>query len=164
MRRSISQSTTLFMAALVTLFTLAGCSSNEPTGKAAENLAKGTAFMEKNKLRDSVITLDNGIQYEVVTKGSGKSPRLTDIVIVHSRGKHLDGTTFSDTYKEGKPEEVLVKHTIPGWKKTLPLMSVGSRWKVYLPPNMAFSNRGAEGFVEPNETLIYEIELLDIKW
>jgi FKBP-type peptidyl-prolyl cis-trans isomerase FklB len=165
MRNSAKLTTYLLMVGLLALFSLTGCGgSNEPTGPAAENLAKGIAFMEQNSKRAGVISLDNGLQYEVITKGSGKTPKLTDFVVVHQRGKHLDGTTFSDSYKDGKPEEALVKHTIPGWKKILPMMSVGDKWIVYLPPHMAFSNRGEQGVIEPNETLIYEIELLEIKW
>ncbi len=165
MKYSIRRIYSLFMIALFALFTLSGCSSSaDQSGPAAENLAKGKAFMEQNRLKNGVITLENGIQYKVITNGNGKSPRLTDIVVVHHRGKHLDGTIFSDSYKDGKPEEMLVKHTIPGWIKILPLMSAGSKWIVYLPPHMAFSSRGVKGLVEPNETLIYEIELVDIKW
>jgi len=153
------------MLALFILISLTGCgSSGDQTSPAAENLAKGKAFMEQNKLKDGIITLDSGIQYRVITQGRGKSPKLADVVTIHQRGKHLDGTVFSDSYKKGEPEKMLVKHMIPGWVKTLPLMSVGSKWTIYLPPHMAFSNRGAEGFVEPNETLIYEIELLGIEW
>lgn len=165
MRHSTNLTKTLFMVGLLALFTLSGCGGpSEPTGPAAENLAKGKAFMEANAKREGVITLKNGLQYEVITKGTGKSPRLTDIVIVHQRGKHLDGTIFSDSYANGKPDEALVKFTIPGWKKILPMMSEGSKWIVYLPPHMAYSNRGEEGIIEPNETLIYEIELIKVKW
>jgi len=156
---------TLMTSILLSLLLLAGCgASDNATGPAAENLAKGKAFMEQNANQDGVISLDNGIQYRVVTAGTGKNPRLTDTIIIHSRGKHLDGTVFSDSYAEGKPEEVLLKHTILGWKKVLPLMSVGSKWIAYLPPHMAFSSRGVEGVIEPNETIIYELELIDIKW
>ncbi len=165
MRYSTKLTKTLFMVYLLALFALSGCgNSSQPTGVAAENLAKGVAFLKENSKRDGVVTLNNGIQYEVVTRGDGKSPKITDFVIVHQRGKHLDGSTFSDSYENGEPDIALVKHTIPGWKKTLPMMTVGSKWIIYLPPHMAYSNRGEEGIVEPNETVIYEIELIGIKW
>jgi len=165
MRHSTKLTTSLFMVGLLALFSLTGCGgSSEPTGPAAVNLAKGKAFMEQNSKREGVITLDNGLQYEVITKGSGKTPKITDVVVVHQRGKHLDGTIFTDSYENGEPEEVLVKYTIPGWKKILPLMSEGDKWIVYLPPHMAYSNRGEQGIIEPNETIIYEIELLSVKW
>ncbi len=157
----------LFIYILLAMFSIAmlnGCGPEEPTGPAAENLAKGKAFMEKNRTRGGVVTLENGIQYEIIKEGNGKSPRLTDIVFIRHRGKHLDGSVFSDSYKDETPEEIYVKHSIPGWKKTLPLMSSGAKWVIYLPPHMGFSNRGAEGIIEPNETLIYEIELVGIKW
>lgn len=153
------------MVLLLTLMSLTGCgNSGAQSGPAAENLAKGKIFMEQNKLKNGIVILDSGIQYKVITKGNGKSPKLTDVVVVHSRGKHIDGTTFSDSYKENRPDKMLVKHMISGWMKTIPLMSVGGKWTIYLPPRMAFSSRGAEGFVEPNETLIYEIELVSIEW
>lgn len=165
MKFSLRHTSVPVTVALLILMSLTGCgNSGNQTGPAAENLAKGKAFMEQNKLKEGIVVLDSGIQYGVTTKGSGKSPKLTDIVIIHSRGKHLDGTTFSDSYKENRPDKMLVKHTILGWKKILPLMSVGSKWTTYLPPHMAFSSRGAEGFVEPNETIIYEIELVSIEW
>ena len=165
MSHSTSYSKTLLVVGLIALFTLSGCgNSSEPTGVAAENLAKGIAFLKENGKREGVVTMVNGIQYEIITKGTGKTPKFTDFVVLHQRGKHLDGTTFSDSYANGESEVVFIKHTIPGWKKTLPMMSVGSKWIVYLPPHMAFSNRGSEGVIEPNETVIYEIELLEIKW
>lgn len=153
------------MVALLLLTLLTGCgNSADQTGPAAENLAKGKAFMEQNGAKEGIVTLESGIQYRIVTKGSGKSPKLTDLVLIRSRGKHLDGTTFSDSYAENKPEKMLVKHTILGWKKILPLMSAGSKWTVYLPTHMAFSSRGIEALIEPNETLIFEIELVSIEW
>lgn len=165
MRHSTNLTKSLFMAGLISLLSLSGCGgSSEPTGIAAENLAKGIAFLKENGKREGVVTLKNGIQYEVIVKGSGRTPKITDFVVVHQRGKHLDGTIFSDSRENGKPDVVLVKHTIPGWKKTLPLMSEGCKWIIYLPPHMAFSNRGYENTIQPNETLIYEIELEAIKW
>ena len=164
---TISRSTNILFALVATLSLtwLTGCdSSPDANSPAAINLAKGKKFMEENAKKEGVITLDNGIQYKVLTDGSGKNPKLTDIVLVHSRGMHLDGSVFSDSYADGKPEEVLVKFAIPGWKKTLPLMSVGSKWKLWLPQKMGFSNRGYENIIEPNETLVYELEVVEVKW
>lgn len=162
--RSSRKLISIIVTALVLPLLLSACSSEDTNSPEAKNLAAGKAFMEQNSKKDGVITLDNGIQYKVLTEGSGKIPKLTDIVVIHSRGLHLDGTVFSDTYADGKPEEILVKHALLGWKKILPLMSVGSKWMVWLPPHMAFSNRGYEDRIAPNETLVFEMELLEIKW
>jgi len=147
-----------------TLFMISGCSSQGDSEAAAENLIKGKAFMEANKSRDGITTLPSGIQYKVLVNGDGGTPVMTDNVKLHHRGMHLNGTVFSDSYKKGEPGILLVKHADPGIKKILQLMSVGSKWVVYIPPHMAYSNRGIKGSIEPNETLIYEIELLEIIW
>jgi len=148
----------------VALFMLAGCSSQSETGPAAVNLAKGKAFMEANKSKEGITTLPSGVQYKVIVSGDGKTPVLTDYVKVHHRDLHLDGTVYNDSYKDGEPGTLLVKHADPGWKDILQKMPVGSKWIVYVPPHMAYSNRGIAGTIEPNETLIYEIELLEVLW
>lgn len=160
-----SLKTILSFAALVPILMFAGCSSSDdPNSPAAVNLAKGKEFLAQNGKKEGVITLDNGIEYKVLVEGGGKSPKLTDVVVVHSIGRHLDGSVFTDSYADGKPEEVLVKYAMLGWKKVLPLMSVGGKWRVWIPPHMAFSNRGVEGMIEPNETIEFDIELKGIKW
>ncbi|MDX8395624.1 MAG: FKBP-type peptidyl-prolyl cis-trans isomerase [Mariprofundaceae bacterium] len=151
---------------MLSFFIFTGChsSSDDQSDPAAENLAKGKDFLAQNKLKSDITTLENGIQYKIITKGNGKSPKSSDVSLIYHRGKHLDGSIFSDSYKSEKPEEILVKHSILGWKKVLTLMSIGSKWEVYFPTYMAFSNRGEKELIEPNETLIYEIELIGIKW
>lgn len=152
------------LLAVLPLMLLSGCSSDDPNSPAAVNLAKGKEFLAENGKKNGVVTLESGIQYKVLKAGSGKLPKLTDVIILHSRGTHLDGSVFTDSYADGKPEEVYVKDSIVGWKKVLPLMSVGSKWMVWLPPHMAFSNRGYEDKIAPNETIVFELEVVDIKW
>ncbi|ATX80123.1 FKBP-type peptidyl-prolyl cis-trans isomerase FklB [Mariprofundus aestuarium] len=159
---------TLFFIAFVALLTLAGCGSSEQEtkaeGVAAENFARGKAFLEENATKEGVITLPSGIQYKVISDNpEGKIPKLTDSVHIHIRTLLVDGTVITNTYPSGKAAEIYIKNTLGGWKKVLTKMSVGSKWIAYIPPHMAFSSRGSE-YVGPNETLICEIELVDIIW
>jgi len=159
---------TLFFIAFVALLTLAGCGSSEQEtkaeGVAAEAMAKGKAFLEENATKEGVITLPSGIQYKIISEnGEGRIPKLTDSVHVHMRMLLVDGTVITNTYPSGKAAEIYIKNTIGGWKKVLTKMSVGSKWIAYIPPHMAFSSRGNQN-VGPNETLICEIELVDIIW
>ncbi|MFC1536922.1 FKBP-type peptidyl-prolyl cis-trans isomerase [Pseudomonadota bacterium] len=163
MKQTLNIKTAAIAILTAALFMVAGCSQSD-TGPAAENLAKGKAFLEANKSKEGVITLPSGVQYKVIVDGDGSTPVMTDNVKLHHRGRHLDGTIFDDSYKNNKPGIILVKHADPGMKKILQLMPVGSKWIVYVPPHMAYSNRGIKGTIEPNETLIYEIELLEIIW
>jgi len=164
MNQVLNYKTAAITLLAIALLMLAGCSSQNDSGPAAENLAKGKAFMDTNKTKDGITTLPSGIQYKVLVSGDGATPVMTDSVKLHHRGMHLDGTVFDDSYKENKPGIILVKHADPGIKKILQLMPVGSKWTVYIPPHLAYSNRGIKGTIEPNETLIYEIELLEIIW
>ena len=153
------------LAMITSVLLLSGCSSSQdPNSLAAKNLAAGTAFLTKNATRPEVKTLESGLQYEVLQEGSGKQPKLADWVNVRYRGMHLDGTVFSESDLNNEPEMVSVKNSLIGWRLALLNMKVGSKWRIYLPPRIAYSNRGVKGMVEPNETVIYELELKSIVW
>jgi FKBP-type peptidyl-prolyl cis-trans isomerase FklB len=142
---------------------LPGCSVSEPDPVAARNLEKGRAFLEENSHKEGVIALPSGLQYMILKSGDGDQARITDTVTVHFRGMHLDGREFDSTYESGEPVTVSLKAMIPGWKQALLRMNEGDKWRLFIPPYLAYTNRGS-GSIEPNETLIYEIELLKVNW
>ncbi len=129
--------------------------------KAEENIKKGAAFMKENAKKAGIDSLEGGIQYKIEKEGNGEKPLETDVVKVHYKGTLLDGTEFDSSYKRGEPAEFPLNRVIPGWTKTLQHMPVGSKWTVYIPADMAYGPRGG-GPIGPNETLIFEIELLEI--
>ncbi|GJL82123.1 MAG: peptidyl-prolyl cis-trans isomerase [marine bacterium B5-7] len=125
--------------------------------------ATGEAFLKENGQRDGVVTTDSGLQYEILTEGAGDSPKATDTVVVHYRGTLLDGTEFDSSYRRENPATFALDGIIPGWKEVLQLMNVGAKWKVYIPSELAYGERGAGDTIGPNEALIFEIELLEVK-
>jgi len=131
--------------------------------QAAKNLQDGQAFLETNKARTGVTTTASGLQYEVITQGTGAKPKATDKVSVHYRGTLIDGTEFDSSYTRGEPATFQLDAVIPGWTEALQLMPVGSKYKVFLPPTLAYGERGAGAQIGPNSTLIFEVELLSIE-
>jgi len=129
---------------------------------ATENQNVGTEFLNKNKERAEVTVTESGLQYEVITKGNGKTPLLTDTVKVHYQGTLIDNTEFDSSIKRGKPAVFPVNGVIPGWTEALQIMSVGSKYRLVIPANLAYAERGAGQMIGPNATLIFEVELLDI--
>jgi FKBP-type peptidyl-prolyl cis-trans isomerase len=127
-----------------------------------KNLAEGEAFMAENKTKEGVITTDSGLQYQIIKEGEGPKPAATDKVTVHYRGTLLDGTEFDSSHKRGKPATFRVKGVIPGWTEALQLMPVGSTYKLFIPPKLAYGERGSGSKIGPNSTLIFEVELLAI--
>lgn len=127
------------------------------------NKAKGDAFLAANKAKDGVVTLPSGLQYKIVTPGTGPKPTLSDSVVCNYRGTLIDGTEFDASAKHGGPATFPVGQVIKGWTEALQLMPVGSKWQLYIPSDLAYGSRGAGGDIGPNSTLIFDIELLSIK-
>lgn len=130
--------------------------------EAQASLEAGNKFLEENKAREGVSTTESGLQYEVLTEGTGEKPAATDKVRVHYHGTLIDGTVFDSSVDRGEPAVFGVNQVIPGWTEALQLMPVGSKWKVYLPSEIAYGERGAGGDIGPNSALIFEVELLEI--
>jgi len=126
---------------------------------AAKNKADGEAFLNNNKSAPGVITLTNGLQYKVITEGSGPIPSATDSVKVNYRGTLLDGTEFDSSYKRGQPAQFAVGGVIKGWTQALEQMKVGSKWQLFIPSDLAYGEQGSRS-IPPNSTLIFEVELL----
>jgi FKBP-type peptidyl-prolyl cis-trans isomerase FklB len=127
-----------------------------------KNLAEGKAFLENNKKKEGVTTLPSGLQYKVLSQGSGKTPKATDSVTVNYRGTLIDGKEFDSSYKRGQPATFQVGKVIPGWTEGLQLMKEGSKWQLFIPPQLAYGDRGT-GPIPPNSTLIFDVELLSVK-
>jgi len=126
------------------------------------NKKEGDAFLAKNKTAAGVKTTASGLQYKVITAGKGERPKAEDTVTVNYRGTLLDGTEFDSSYKRNQPATFPVKGVIPGWTEALQLMPVGSKWMLYIPPQLAYGERGAGRMIGPNSTLVFEVELLSI--
>jgi len=130
--------------------------------EAQENLEAGNKFLEENGKREGVQTTEDGLQYEVITEGTGEKPVSTDRVRVHYHGTLIDGTVFDSSVDRGEPIVFGVTQVIPGWTEALEMMPVGSKWKIYLPAELAYGERGAGADIGPNSALIFEVELLEI--
>lgn len=132
--------------------------------QAEMNRTRGESYLAQNKSKPGVKVLDSGVQYRVLTEGRGESPKPTDIVTVIYRGTLVDGTEFDSSYQRGTPDTFPVNGVITGWQQVLPLMKQGAKWEVVIPSASAYGERGTPGGpIGPNETLIFEIELLEIK-
>ena len=128
-----------------------------------KNKAEGDAYMAANKAKEGVISLPSGIQYKILTAGTGKQPTIEDTVVCQYRGTLIGGKEFDSSYKTGQPATFPLKKVIKGWSEVLQLMPVGSKWQVVIPPALAYGERGASADIGPNATLIFEIELVAIK-
>jgi FKBP-type peptidyl-prolyl cis-trans isomerase FklB len=129
---------------------------------AGKNLSDGKAFLEANGRKAGVKTLPSGLQYKVLAEGSGKTPKDADEVTVNYRGTLTDGTEFDSSYRRGKPLIVKVNGVIRGWSEALQLMKEGSKWQLFIPPDLAYGERGM-GRIPPNSTLIFDVELISVK-
>ncbi|HET9836062.1 MAG TPA: FKBP-type peptidyl-prolyl cis-trans isomerase [Rhodanobacteraceae bacterium] len=131
---------------------------------AADNLARSQKFFAQNKLRQGVITLPTGVQYKVLEDGQGeKSPTLNSEVTLQYRGAFLDGTVFDNTYDRGEPVQFPVDQMIRGWQQVITRMHTGDHWQVFIPPQMAYGERGQPPRIGPNEALVFDIRLVDTK-
>jgi FKBP-type peptidyl-prolyl cis-trans isomerase FklB len=131
---------------------------------ATKNATEGTAFLSQNKSKPGVVTLPSGLQYKVITPGNGPKPTTSDVVECNYKGTLIDGTEFDSSAKRGKPATFPVGQVIKGWTEALQLMPVGSKWDLYIPPTLAYGERGTpNGPIGPNSTLIFEVELLSIQ-
>jgi len=127
-----------------------------------EAQSEGIAFLEENSKRAEVVTLESGLQYEIMTEGSGATPTASDKVKVHYHGTLIDGKVFDSSVNRGEPATFGVTQVINGWVEALQLMPVGSKWKLYIPSELAYGAQGAGQTIAPHAALIFEVELLDI--
>lgn len=127
-----------------------------------ENKSKGQAFLAANAKKDGVKVLSSGLQYKVVTAGSGKTPSSSDSVTVNYRGTLIDGTEFDSSYKRGQPATFPVNGVIKGWTEALQLMKEGSKWQLFIPSDLAYGERGAGANIGPHATLIFDVELIKV--
>lgn len=129
---------------------------------AEENKRAGEAFLAENAKRPGVVVLPSGLQYEVLTEGKGRKPKATDKVQCHYHGTLIDGQVFDSSIQRGTPAVFGVNQVIPGWVEALQLMPEGSRWKLYIPSDLAYGEQGAGGSIPANATLVFEVELIKI--
>jgi len=128
-----------------------------------KNKADGEKFLAENAKKEGVKSLPSGLQYKEITPGMGKSPKATDTVTVHYKGTLIEGTEFDSSYKRGEPATFPVSGVIAGWTEALQLMKEGAKWQLFIPPNLAYGERGAGPDIGPNATLIFEVELITVK-
>lgn len=131
--------------------------------QAVENQKAGEAFLAANKSKPGVITLPDGLQYKIVKQGTGPKPTMNDVVTCNYRGTLIDGKEFDNSYKRGEPATFPVRGVIKGWTEVLQLVPVGTKFELWLPPDLAYGERGAGPDIGPNATLAFEVELLSIK-
>jgi len=128
-----------------------------------KNLAEGKVFLAENGKKKEVKTLPSGLQYKVLTEGKGKTPTKSDIATVHYRGTFMNGTEFDSSISMGQPATFKVDGVIPGWTEALQLMKEGAKWQLFIPPELAYGERGMPPRIPPQSTLIFEVELISIK-
>ncbi|MDD5461870.1 MAG: FKBP-type peptidyl-prolyl cis-trans isomerase [Methylococcales bacterium] len=142
----------------ITMFSMANATSPE------ENQAAGAAFLAENAKKPNIITTPSGLQYEVLTPGTGKvSPSATSNVTVHYKGTTLDGKEFDSSYSRGEPATFPLNRVIPGWTEGVQLMTEGAKYRFYIPSKLAYGEQGAGRSIGPNATLIFDVELIKIQ-
>lgn len=142
--------------------TLAEYQQKADAAKGADAVAKGEAYLKENAEAEGVTVTESGLQYSVITDADGAKPAVTDTVTVHYRGTLLDGTEFDSSYSRGQPATFQLDQVIPGWTEGVQLMSEGSKYKFVIPHQLAYGERGAGAIIGPFETLIFEVELIEI--
>ncbi len=128
----------------------------------ANNLQAGQDFLTQNALREGVVALSSGLQYEVIAEGDGPRPSATATVRCHYHGTTISGAVFDSSVQRGQPASFPLNRVIAGWTEALQLMPVGSKWRLFIPPNQAYGDRRVSPEIGPNSTLIFEVELLGI--
>ena len=131
--------------------------------KAEKNLVESEKFLAENKTKEGVKTTASGLQYKILKEGEGPSPKVGDTVTVNYRGTLVDGTQFDSSYDRGEPATFPLTGVIPGWTEALQLMKKGSKWMLYIPPDLAYGERGAGNRIPPNSALIFEVELISFQ-
>jgi FKBP-type peptidyl-prolyl cis-trans isomerase FklB len=131
--------------------------------KENDNLIAGEDFLAENGKRENVVTLPSGLQYEVIKQGDGPKPFATNTVTCHYHGTTIKGEIFDSSVRRGQPASFPLNAVIKGWTEALQLMPTGSKWKLYIPPHLAYGNRGVSREIGPNSTLIFEVELLSFR-
>ncbi len=127
------------------------------------NKKEGDSFLAANKTKEGIVTLPSGLEYKILTQGTGPKPAATDTVVCNYRGTLINGTEFDSSYKRGQPATFPVSGVIKGWTEALQLMPVGSKWQLFLPAELAYGERGPSPEIGPNSTLVFEVELLSIQ-
>ena len=135
----------------------------QPVTESDNNKLNGENFLADNKTKDGVVVLPSGLQYKIIKNGKGGKPVADSRVVAHYRGTLIDGTEFDSSYSRGKPSEFNLNRVIKGWQEALQLMAIGSKWQIVVPSELAYGERGAGRVIGPNATLIFDIELLNIK-
>ena len=130
--------------------------------KVQDNLASGEAFLTDNGKKEGVTSLPSGLQYRIITAGSGASPKSTDQVTVHYRGTLIDGSEFDSSYQHNRPATFRLDRVIPGWTEGLQLMQEGAKWQFFIPAKLAYGEKGSGARIPPNSTLIFEVELIKV--
>jgi FKBP-type peptidyl-prolyl cis-trans isomerase FklB len=133
---------------------------NQNKERSAANLKAGQDFLEANKQKPDIVTLPSGLQYQVLTEGSGPKPTATDKVTCHYHGTLIDGTVFDSSVRRGQPATFPLNAVIKGWTEGLQLMPTGSKWRFYIPPQLGYGDRQVSAQIGPNSTLIFDVELL----
>src|SRR5882762_1826465 len=128
-----------------------------------KNKSEGDAFLTENKSKEGIVTLPSGLQYKILKAGDGPKPAATDSVVCNYKGTLLNGKEFDSSYKRGQPATFAVSGVIKGWTEALQLMPVGSKWQLFVPPDLAYGERGAGADIQPDSTLIFEVELMSIQ-
>lgn len=128
-----------------------------------KNKQEGDAFLAENKKKEGIKTLPSGLQYKVITEGSGKTPTGSDTVTVNYRGTLIDGTEFDSSYKRGQPATFPVNGVIKGWTEALQLMKEGAKWQIFIPSDLAYGDKGAGNVIGPNAVLVFDVELISVK-
>lgn len=131
--------------------------------KSQANLQAGEAFLKENASKPGIVTLPSGAQYEILKEGNGPKPSVSSNVTCHYHGTLIDGTVFDSSVKRGQPATFPLSAVIKGWTEVLQLMPMGSKWRLFLPPGLAYGDRQVSAAIGPNSTLIFEVELLGIR-